>query len=161
MRRALWLLSAMLAFIVGFLAYPMPSANASVTHSMIVAASFNPFSWLSGLVTSGIWSLIQGPVIGEAASFLYGLIETKFAPLFTKIPDAVDRVLIAIVSAIGSVSIAGTVIPLPTSASGINQTWIAGVLAAVVGYFAKWMQQHKAAAAAAVKAPTPAPAVAK
>lgn len=161
MRRVLWLFSALLAFVVGFLVYPMPSANASVTHSMIVAASFNPFSWLSGLVTSGIWSLIQGPLLGEAASGIYSFIETKLAPLFSKIPDSIDRILVAILSGIGSVSIAGTVIPLPTTSGGVNQTWIAGVLAAVVGYFAKWMQQHKAAAAAKAPAVAPTPAVAK
>lgn len=159
--RLMFLVLAVLGFVAGLLAWPSTALahdhtrliiDTTIAAPAIAAAAFSPFGWLGGLFSSGIWSLISGPIFGEASTFVYGFVEKFAAPIYTKLPDQVHRIIAAVLAAIGTVSIAGTVIPLPTHPGDFNATWISGVLSAVVAWLGMWMKQHKAAIAAAAPA---------
>lgn len=151
-RRVLW--SGFL-FAIGFLGILAVTGHAQgVGHAAVNLAGLNPLSWLGGFFTSALGSLIEGPVIGEAASVLWGLVQKFATPLYAKLPDSVHRVIGAVLAAIGFISIGGQHVSLT---GGFDANWLAGLLSAVVAWLGIYMQQHKTAITAATKSATPAP----
>lgn len=142
-----------LALAVGVLAaFPVPAhASTAILPNATPLAFPNIFHWLTAPLVSLVFAAAKPAIVGAIAVPVFNGVKAAWTAL-GRLPAWLQRIIVALLSAAGTIAVPVLGVPLPSDVSGVTIQWASGAVAGLLAFL--FHLADKQAAAAPAPAPT-------